>query len=201
MGRIGSFHYEVKRGSEHHFYGKHSKDYVNVLGKKFGKLTVIEQEPGKGVLCLCDCGEKHREANTVDLRRGARKSCPSCSSASSPNFTAKEDAVIKRWAGIKSTQEIADLITDMGLRTATISKIKNRVRTLNARLSDIDKISLRRKGENYPHAKMSDHDVELIRQLADEGLSFRVIAEKMEVPLGTISAIVSYRTRREYAKV
>ncbi|HGW3308220.1 TPA: hypothetical protein ACSAE4_002642 [Yersinia enterocolitica] len=51
-------------------------------------------------------------------------------------------------------------------------------------------------GECNRNAKHSDHDVELCRALYAEGLTPRVIAEKMEIPKGTVYAIVYYRIRR-----
>ena len=32
--------------------------YKNIVGQKFGMLTVLEELPGYKVLCLCDCGNK-----------------------------------------------------------------------------------------------------------------------------------------------
>ncbi|EMO1103972.1 TPA: hypothetical protein ACX1S2_003904 [Yersinia enterocolitica] len=51
-------------------------------------------------------------------------------------------------------------------------------------------------GERNRNSKHSDHDVELCRALYAEGLTPRVIAEKMEIPKGTVYAIVYYRIRR-----
>ena len=53
-----------------------------------------------------------------------------------------------------------------------------------------------RVGEDHPRAKLTDHEVELIRQLHEEGgLSLREIAEKFEVTKGTVHDIVNYRRR------
>ncbi|MDN0096006.1 hypothetical protein [Yersinia rohdei] len=51
-------------------------------------------------------------------------------------------------------------------------------------------------GERNRNSKHSDHDVELCRALHAEGLTPRVIAEKMEIPKGTVYAIVYYRIRQ-----
>ncbi|GEM77579.1 hypothetical protein [Vibrio sagamiensis] len=190
---------QIKRGEEHYQYGKHHPTYFNILGQKFGKLTVTKQDPGKGVECRCECGNTHIERYTVDLRRGHRKSCGKCNNLSSPNFKFDEDALILKWAGIKSTQEIAKLVEQLGYRKASISTIKNRVRTLNRHREKSNKISLRRKGELYPHAKCSDNDVELCRCLYDEGLTPSQIAEKMEMNRSHVSSIVYYHSRTEPA--
>ncbi|ENJ8188428.1 hypothetical protein AB2K96_001706 [Yersinia enterocolitica] len=51
-------------------------------------------------------------------------------------------------------------------------------------------------GERNRNSKHSDHDVELCRALYAEGLTPRVIAEKMEIPQGTVYAIVYCRIRQ-----
>ncbi|MBY8063551.1 hypothetical protein KW491_06175 [Vibrio fluvialis] len=191
--------YQVKRGEEHYQYGKHHPSYVNILGQRFGKLTVIKQDAGKGVTCQCECGNLHVEKYTVDLRRGHRKSCGKCNNLGNPKFKPEEDAVIIKWAGIKSTEEIAALVSEFGYRTATVPTIKNRVQTINKHRGKNDKVSLRRKGELYPHAKGSDHDVELCRRLYDEGITPSVIAEKMEMSRSHVSSIVYYHSRTESA--
>lgn len=190
---------QVKRGEEHHQFGKHHSSYVNILGQTFGQLKVIKQDAGKGVTCLCECGNTHVEKYTVDLRRGNRKSCGKCNNMGNPKFKPEEDAVIMKWAGTKSTEGIAALVTELGYRTATVPTIKNRVKTINKHRGKNDKISLRRKGELYPHAKGSDHDVELCRRLYDEGLTPSVIAQKMEMSRSHVSSIVYYHSRTEPA--
>lgn len=57
-----------------------------------------------------------------------------------------------------------------------------------------------RLGEDHPRAKLTNADIDLIRELADpqdgaNPLSYREIAEKFEVSKGTISDIVSCRRR------
>ena len=51
---------------------------LNLTGKKFGLLTVLEPAENKGKqtnwLCECDCGNKKSIA-TTNLRRGDTKSC------------------------------------------------------------------------------------------------------------------------------
>ncbi len=190
---------QVKRGNEHHQYGKHHPSYVNVVGQTFGKLTVIEQAPGKGVVCQCACGNVHVEKYTVDLRRGCRKSCGQCNNMGNPKFKPEEDKLILTWAGLKSTEEIARLVSALGHRKATIPTIKNRVRTLNKHRAKNNKVSLRRRGELYPHAKGTDHEVELCRQLYEEGLTPKQISEKMEFTRSHVSSIVYHHSRNESA--
>ena len=57
-----------------------------------------------------------------------------------------------------------------------------------------------RVGEDHPRATMSDHEVELIRQLADDGMPQRLIAEKFEISRGTVGDIVTFRRRAAYAE-
>lgn len=182
---------QIKRGEDHYQFGKHHPSYKNILGQRFGKLLVVKQDAGKGVELLCDCGRTHKEAYTVTLRAGRRTSCGICTNRSNPNFSHAEDSIIRKFAGIKSTEEIAQMVTELRIRPATIVTIKNRARRL--------KISLRRKGENYPHAKGSDEDVELCRALYEEGLYPKEIAEKMEMSRSHVGAIVYFHSRTEAA--
>ena len=55
---------------------------LKLIGKRFGKLTVIEQAETKDHrtywVCQCDCGRKITTAG-VELNRGSTKSCGLCS--------------------------------------------------------------------------------------------------------------------------
>jgi hypothetical protein len=62
-----------------------------------------------------------------------------------------------------------------------------------------------RVGEDHPRAKLSDDEVELIRQLYEEGqadptkwLSMRAIAEKFECSIGNVCMIVNFNRRASY---
>jgi DNA-binding NarL/FixJ family response regulator len=57
----------------------------------------------------------------------------------------------------------------------------------------------RRIGESHPNTKLTDHDVELILALVDEGLSYTAVAEKFEVSKSCIQHIVSGRNRGQWA--
>ena len=186
----------IKSGEDHYQFGKHHPTYNNILGERFGKLLVVKQDAGKGVECLCDCGRTHVESFTVSLRAGRRKSCGICTKRSSPNWKKSEDSIIYKNAGLISTDEIAVLVTNLGYRKANNSTVKNRVQTLKNKGNEI---SLRRKGELYPHSKGSDHEVELCRQLYDLGFGPKEIAEKMEFTRGHVSAIVYFNSRTENA--
>lgn len=188
----------IKSGSDHYQFGKHHPTYHDVTGLRFGKLTVVVQEAGKGVACLCDCGRTHTEAYTVSLRNGKRKSCGKCTNSASLNWKPEEDQIIIKWAGVKSTEEIAGLVELLGLRKVSIGSVKGRVQSMKRRGI---KVSLRRQGELYPHAKGSDHDVELCRQLADLGVTPSVIADKMEFSVSHVNAIIHYRSRTTIAAI
>lgn len=50
-------------------------------------------------------------------------------------------------------------------------------------------------GEHHHRAKLSDADVELIRNLRDEGLTQCEIAEKFEISKAMVSYIVNFQRR------
>lgn len=52
-----------------------------------------------------------------------------------------------------------------------------------------------RIGETHHNAKLTDHEVELIRALREEGIKIVEIAKKFECTPSNISAITNYRTR------
>lgn len=57
-----------------------------------------------------------------------------------------------------------------------------------------------RCGETHHRAKLTDHDVDLIRELHEEhGLSYGVLAVKFEVSKSTIRDLCRYRRRTEIA--
>lgn len=52
------------------------------------------------------------------------------------------------------------------------------------------------RGENHPKAKLTDHEVELIRQLHESGaMGYKKLARKFEAGKSTIKSICDYRTR------
>lgn len=52
-----------------------------------------------------------------------------------------------------------------------------------------------RVGETHHRARLTDHDVDLIRDLRDEGLTYQSIADKFEVSKSTVRDIVKCRRR------
>ena len=52
-----------------------------------------------------------------------------------------------------------------------------------------------RVGETHHRAKLTDHDVELIRLLREGGMKVREIAKKFECTPENVSQIVNYKTR------
>ncbi len=57
-------------------------------------------------------------------------------------------------------------------------------------------ISLKKLGENNRKAKLSDQDIDYIRELREDyGLTLKSIADKFEVHEGTVSKICSYKAR------
>lgn len=53
----------------------------------------------------------------------------------------------------------------------------------------------KRFGEMHYAAKLTDHEVEIVRQLHDEGLSYLEIAKKFGVSKPSIQRICTHRTR------
>lgn len=54
-----------------------------------------------------------------------------------------------------------------------------------------------RVGQDHHGAKLTDAEVELIRELRDEGWTYACLAEKFETSKDTIAAICTYRRRGE----
>ncbi len=58
-----------------------------------------------------------------------------------------------------------------------------------------DWLNTLKRGEKHPKAVLTDHEVELVRKLRDEGMSFRGIAAKMDIGRTTACDMCAYRTR------
>ena len=50
-------------------------------------------------------------------------------------------------------------------------------------------------GQDHPRAKLTDHDVDLVFELREDGMSIGRIAKAMEVSKGCIAHILAGRTR------
>lgn len=50
-------------------------------------------------------------------------------------------------------------------------------------------------GQNHPKAVLTDHEVELLRRLRDEGWTYGQLVRKFEIPKATVAALCKYRTR------
>ncbi|WP_375751575.1 hypothetical protein [Vibrio sp. HN007] len=88
---------------------------------------------------------------------------------------------LKRNAQLLTAKQIANKLT------RTEVSVKSKARKLG--------ICLQKHGENHPLAKVSNHDVELCRQLEEAGLRPYQIAEKMEMDYSHVQCILKYRTR------
>lgn len=60
--------------------------------------------------------------------------------------------------------------------------------------------SRRRVGESHPKAKLTDGEVELIRELWRQGIGPKRIGEKMECSVNTVKSIISFRRRNQTAE-
>jgi hypothetical protein len=79
------------------------------------------------------------------------------------------------------------------LLTGQVPKIKVLLclRNKNVRLS----VQGQRCGETHPNARLTDHDVELMRQLHEGGMQCSKIAHKFDCARTTVSGIVNYQHR------
>jgi DNA-binding MarR family transcriptional regulator len=56
-----------------------------------------------------------------------------------------------------------------------------------------------RIGEDHPNAKLTNGEVETLRQLHEEdGLSYKALAEKFELSKGAVAKICRYERRGQY---
>lgn len=56
-----------------------------------------------------------------------------------------------------------------------------------------------RVGEDHQHARLTDAECELIRQMHEQGMSYKRLADKFEVGKSTIADIVKMRRRGQFA--
>jgi predicted DNA-binding protein (UPF0251 family) len=56
-----------------------------------------------------------------------------------------------------------------------------------------------RVGEDHQHARLTDAECELIRQMHEQGMSYKKLADKFEVGKSTIADIVKMRRRGQFA--
>lgn len=97
-------------------------------------------------------------------------------------FTEDELKILREHAATHTGQQIADMLG------------RSRKVVLN-KLSSMGLGAIKR-GDNHYNVKHSDHDIELCRRLHEEGLSARVIAEKMEMSRNYVYKIVNHIVRR-----
>ncbi len=68
-------------------------DLLEIIGKKFGKLTILSLDENKSTgaryFCKCDCGKNTRISRTK-IVRGISKHCVSCSKRGNKNPNSKE---------------------------------------------------------------------------------------------------------------
>ena len=57
----------------------------------------------------------------------------------------------------------------------------------------------RRVGESHPKARLTDHEVDLLFALYEQGLTIVEIATKFEMPKSTVNDILKGRRRTEHA--
>lgn len=55
-----------------------------------------------------------------------------------------------------------------------------------------------RIGEDHPKAQYTDHEIELVLQLRDQGTSYGKIAAKMDMPKSTVQDFCNGRRRNQH---
>lgn len=98
-------------------------------------------------------------------------------------FKKNEDDYIKRFYGIKLVSEIADYL-------------KRSRKSVSSRAFSLG-LKSRYTGENHWRSVHSDHDIELMRQLHDEGISIAEISRKMEINYCYAKRVLSYKFRTD----
>lgn len=84
------------------------------IGKVFGKLTIIDQVPGKKSICKCQCGNI-KTVSTGNLMTGSTKSCGCLASTKSDDYDQRLKIILLRrikkdkngcwiWQGCKDKQ-------------------------------------------------------------------------------------------------
>lgn len=80
------------------------KKRIDVLGKRYGMLLVIEKAPSNKIetrfVCLCDCGVS-KIISGVELKRGQYKSC-GCNRTPQKTKMYREHPLYNVWKGIKA---------------------------------------------------------------------------------------------------
>ena len=104
----------------------------------------------------------------------------------SHKYTEKDNAIVKQHAGKKTIDEIGALVGVSG-------------HAMYEKYSKMG-ISFSLFNEHHSQCKYSSKDVELIRQLHEEGISVTEIAKKFELPHQTVSDYVNYKSRIHYDK-
>lgn len=98
-----------------------------------------------------------------------------------PFYTKSEDAYIRRFYGFKSSLEISN-------------HLKRDPKSVMARAFKLG-LKGRYLGGNHWSSVHSDHDIELMRQLHDDGLSMAEISRKMEINYSYLKSVLNYKNR------
>lgn len=54
-------------------------------------------------------------------------------------------------------------------------------------------------GESHPRAKLTDKQVDMLRDLNDEGIGYRRLAKMFNLPRSTVACICQYTRRNAYS--
>jgi len=153
----------------------------DLTGQKFGKLTALKRAKwhtgNTRWLCACSCGNQV-EKFLSSLTRGTATHC-GCVARSLKKRPSKAQ-LIKDLLELKRVRDVA-------------AKHSTGYRTIH-RWCKFYRLPTSNLGESHWAAKLTNHDVELIRELVSLGIPAKDVAEKFEVSKMCISNVVNYAT-------
>ncbi|MDP2505417.1 hypothetical protein [Oceanobacter sp. 3_MG-2023] len=162
---------------------------------KDGKFTATRNNADrfsmKDAMALCSQFNTQHEIQLVQAAASRNTNNRSQYPKQKPRWSQQEVDQLIKSSQNKTANQIAE---DLG---KTASSVWSKVRYLR-RTTHPDLI-LQKNGEQHHLTKYTEQDVELSRQLSEAGLPHRIIAEKMEAPMGTIHGWCAFHCRRSAA--
>lgn len=157
------------------------KPNLEIIGNRYGRLTVVEFVPKKGFKCLCDCGAT-TYGQSYNLRKGKKESC-GCKIG---KWKAEEDQFMIDNAGKMTFEQMSK----------HLGRTRIAVRNRSEYLRDTGKVdNFYLLGENNPTAKHSNEDVRLAKLLIEDGTPAAQVSEIMEMPVSYVRELTQNRTR------
>ncbi len=104
-------------------------------------------------------------------------------------WTYEEDRILKNLCREKTALELSEILN------RSVPSINSHACYLRSKGHDVPLIGFPKSNHRTKYAAET---VELCRELADSGMPHWLIAEKMEVPIGTVHDWCAYRSRRRF---